>query len=91
MTHDFRCVALDYPGYGMSDAPRDYGFTLGEHSVLLERFVDHLGLRDLTIMVQDWGGPIGFGFAGRRPELVRRFIIGNTFVWPLDDERHLSL
>ena len=91
LKHDFRCVALDYPGYGMSDAPRDYGFTPGEHSAVLERFVDHLGLRDLTIMVQDWGGPIGFGFAGRRPELVRRFIIGNTFAWPLDDERRIRL
>jgi len=86
---NFRCVALDYPGYGMSDAPAGYGFTPGEHSLVLEHFVDHLGLKDLTIMVQDWGGPIGFGFAGRRPELVRRFIIGNTFAWPLDGERRI--
>src|SRR5262245_16735139 len=83
---DFRCVAPDFPGYGMSDAPPGYGFTPQEHSAVLERFVDHLGLKDLTIMVQDWGGPIGFGFAGRRPDLVRRFIIGNTFAWPLDGE-----
>src|SRR5712692_1269371 len=69
----FRCVALDYPGYGMSDAPPGYGFTPREHSAVLERFVDRLDLRDLTIMVQDWGGPIGFGFAGGRPERVRRF------------------
>src|SRR6516162_5396263 len=80
---DYRCVALDYPGYGMSDAPPGYGFTPGEHSAVLERFVDRLGLRDLTLMVQDWGGPIGLGLAGRRPELVRRLIIGNTFAWPL--------
>ena len=83
---DFRCVAIDYPGYGMSDAPPGYGFTPKEHSAVLERFVDHLGLADLTLMVQDWGGPIGLGFAGRRPELVRRLIIGNTFAWPLDGE-----
>ena len=70
----FRCVALDFPGYGMSDAPPGYGFTPREHSAVLERFVDRLGLTDLTIMVQDWGGPIGLGLAGRRPELVRRLI-----------------
>jgi haloalkane dehalogenase len=81
-----RCIALDFPGYGMSDAAAGYGYTPQEHSIVLERFVDHLGLKDLTIMVQDWGGPIGFAFAGRRPELVRRFIIGNTFAWPLDDD-----
>jgi haloalkane dehalogenase len=84
-----RCVALDYPGYGMSTAPPHYGFTPGEHSLLLEGFVDRLGLNDCTIMMQDWGGPIGFGLAGRRPELVRRFIIGNTFAWPLDEERRI--
>jgi haloalkane dehalogenase len=50
---------------------------------VLEAFVDRLGLRDLTLMVQDWGGPIGLGLGGRRPELVRRLIIGNTFAWPL--------
>jgi haloalkane dehalogenase len=80
---DFRCVAMDYPGYGMSDAPPRYGFTPQEHRAVLERFVERLGLTDLTMMVQDWGGPIGLGLAGRRPELVRRLIIGNTFAWPL--------
>jgi haloalkane dehalogenase len=86
---DFRCVALDYPGYGMSDAPSGYGFTPREHSIVVEHFVDRLGIRNLTMMVQDWGGPIGFGLAVRRPELVRQFIIGNTFAWPLDRERRI--
>jgi haloalkane dehalogenase len=58
--NDFRCVALDYPGYGMSDAPPGYGFTPKEHSMVLERFVDRLGPGNLTIMAQDWGGPIGW-------------------------------
>ena len=88
---DFRCIAVDYPGYGMSNAPPGYGFTPREHSTVLERFVDHLRLDDLTLMVQDWGGPIGLGFAGRRPELVHRLIIGNTFAWPLDGERRIHL
>ncbi len=87
----FRCVALDYPGYGMSDAPPGYGFTPREHSAVVERFVDRLGLTDLTIMVQDWGGPVGLGLAGRRPELVRGFIIGNTFAWPLQGELRMHV
>jgi len=88
---DFRCVALDFPGYGMSDAPLGYGYTPREHSAVLERFVDRLGLKDLTMMVQDWGGPIGLGLAGRRPELVRRLIIGNTFAWPLEGDRRFRV
>jgi haloalkane dehalogenase len=83
---EFRCLALDYPGYGMSSAPADYRFTPREHSALLERFVDRLALTELTLMVQDWGGPVGLGLAGRRPELLRRLIIGNTFAWPLNSE-----
>ena len=83
---EFRCVALDYPGYGMSSAPGGYRFTPREHSAVLERFVDRLALSELTLMVQDWGGPVGLGLAGRRPELVRRLVIGNTFAWPLNSE-----
>ena len=88
---DFRCVALDFPGYGLSDAAPGYGFTPREHSVILERFVDRLRLRDVTMIVQDWGGPIGLGFGARRPELVAGLIIGNTFAWPLDAERRLRV
>jgi haloalkane dehalogenase len=80
---EFRCVAPDYFGYGLSGSgPAGYGYTPREHSAVIERFVDVLGLRDFTIMVQDWGGPVGLGVAGRRPELVRALIIGNTFAWP---------
>jgi haloalkane dehalogenase len=40
-------------------------------------------------MVQDWGGPIGLGFAERRPELVHGLIIGNTWAWPHDNDRRI--
>lgn len=77
----FRCIALDYPGFGLSTARPGYGFTPREHSQLVERLVEQLELRELRIMVQEWGGPIGLGFAGRRPELVHSLILGNTFAW----------
>jgi haloalkane dehalogenase len=88
---DFRCIALDFPGYGMSDAPLGYGFTPREHSGVLERFVDRLGLKHFSMMVQDWGGPVGLGLGGRRPELLHRLIIGNTFAWPLDGELRIRV
>ena len=86
-----RCVALDYPGYGMSNAALGYGFTPREHSAILENFVDRLRLKGITMMVQDWGGPIGLGFAGRRPGLVSSLVIGNTFAWPLDDQFRIRI
>jgi len=78
----FRCVALDYPGFGLSSAPPGYGYTPREQSRALEEFVDRLGLHDVTLVMQDWGGPIGLGLAGRRPELVSRIVLGNTWAWP---------
>ncbi|MCU7616241.1 alpha/beta fold hydrolase [Chryseobacterium sp. PBS4-4] len=78
----FRCIALDYPGFGLSVANAEYKYTPEEHSFILEKFVEQLGLDNIRIMVQDWGGPIGLGFAGRRPELIHSLVIGNTWAWP---------
>lgn len=78
----YHCVVLDYPGFGLSSAPPGYGYTPGEQSRAVEAFVDRLGLHDLTLVMQDWGGPIGLGLAERRPELVRQLVLGNTWAWP---------
>jgi haloalkane dehalogenase len=86
----FRCVAVDYPGFGRSCAPAGYDFTPRTHSRVVEHFVEALGLTDLTLFVQDWGGPIGLGFAGRRPERVRRLVIGNTWAWPVSGDLHFE-
>ncbi|HEY3354449.1 MAG TPA: alpha/beta fold hydrolase [Polyangia bacterium] len=80
----FRCIALDYPGFGLSTARAGYDFRPATHSRIVEGFVDALGLDGLTVMVQDWGGPIGLGLAGRRSERVRALVIGNTWAWPAD-------
>lgn len=80
----YRCIALDFPGFGLSQAPAGFGFTPHEESLVLEAFVDRLGLRDVTLVMQDWGGPIGIGLAERRPELVRRVVLGSTWAWRTD-------
>jgi len=85
----FRCVALDYPGFGLSTAAADYGFTAAEHSQVVEQFVDALDLTDIVPIVQDWGGPIGIGVATRRPERFRAFVIGNTWAWPSHHRRRV--
>lgn len=84
----FRCVALDYPGFGLSTAADGYDLLPQSHSRVVERFVERLELRRFTPVVQDWGGPIGLGLAGRRPELVEGLVIGNTWAWPVHDDPH---
>ena len=87
----FRCVAPDYPGFGLSEAPGGYGFTPAEHAHVVERFLLELDLSEVTLMVQDWGGPIGLGVAGRRPERFRAFVIGNTWAWPVNGDPRFEL
>jgi haloalkane dehalogenase len=87
LRRDFRCVALDYPGFGLSVPPPGYGFTPAEHADVVQRFVQLLDLTAVTMMVQDWGGPIGFAVATREPNRFARFVIGNTWAWPKNDMR----
>jgi haloalkane dehalogenase len=87
----FRCVALDYPGFGLSTAPPGYRYTIAEHAQVVEGFVDQLGVREITLMVQDWGGPIGFWVATRHPDWFRAFVIGNTWAWPMRGERSIEV
>jgi haloalkane dehalogenase len=82
----FRCIAPDLPGFGRSrPVPAGYGFTPAEHAEVLRAFVCELDLRDVTLMVQDWGGPIGFAVAGAEPDRFARFVVGNTWAWPKSD------
>jgi haloalkane dehalogenase len=80
----FRCVAVDYPGFGLSDRPAGYGYTPAEHAQVVGRLVDHLGLDGFLVMGQDWGGPIGMAVAAERPERVGGLIFMNTWFWPAD-------
>jgi haloalkane dehalogenase len=81
----YRCIAPDHPGFGLSRAAPGYGYTPAEHAQVLEQFVLELGLESVTMMVQDWGGPIGFAVATRHPERFAAFVIGNTWAWPKSD------
>lgn len=88
---DFRCVAVDYPGFGFSQAAAGYSFTPREHSLVIEQFVKELDLTTVTLFVHDWGGPIGLGLAGRNPERFSRFVIGNTFAWAANGNFHFEV
>ena len=73
-----RCVAPDHVGMGLSDKPADYDYTLASRIADVEALVANLGLKRVHLVVHDWGGAIGFGFAVRHPELIGRLVILNT-------------
>ncbi len=80
----FRCVALDYPGFGLSVHPTGYGYTPAEHAAVTQELVEHLGLDGMVVMGQDWGGPIGLDVASRLPDRVAGLVMGNTWFWPAE-------
>ncbi len=81
---DFRCIAVDYPGFGLSDRPAGYGYTPAEQARVVGEVVDQLGLGGLIVMGHDWGGPIGLSVAAARAERVAGLVLGNTWFWPSD-------
>jgi haloalkane dehalogenase len=80
----FRCVAVDYPGFGLSDRPAGYGYTAAEHAAVVEELVTNLELSDLIVMGHDWGGPIGLSVASSNPDRIAGIVLGGTLFWPPD-------
>ncbi len=78
----FRCVAVDYPGFGLSDRPAGYGYTPAEHAAVVGELVRALDLRELIVMAHDWGGPIGLSAACADPGRVAGLVLGGTWFWP---------
>jgi len=73
-----RCVAPDHIGMGLSDKPQDYPYTLATRMADIEALVASLKLRRVHLVVHDWGGAIGLGWAVKHPELVGRIVVLNT-------------
>jgi haloalkane dehalogenase len=77
----YRCIAPDHIGFGRSDkvtVPEWYD--IARHSANLTRLIDALDLRDITVFVQDWGGPTGLAQVASMPERFERLVIMNTWL-----------
>jgi pimeloyl-ACP methyl ester carboxylesterase len=83
LSREYRVVALDHLGFGLSDKPQDWGYRPEDHARNLAVLIDHLELRDLTLVVHDFGGPIGLAYAIEHPENVRALVLFNTWMWSL--------
>lgn len=84
LASDYRCIAPDYLGFGRSDAPPTFSYQPSAHATLVETWLQRLDLTNLTLVLHDWGGPIGMSYALRHPTTVRRLVLLNTWAWPLD-------
>ena len=77
----YRCIAPDLMGFGLSDKPTDESaYTLGRHVELVTGLVEKLQLAGVTIVGQDWGGPVGLRYAIDHQDNVRFLVILDTLV-----------
>jgi O-6-methylguanine DNA methyltransferase len=87
----YRCIALDLIGFGNSDQP-DIDYRFLTHYRYLEDFVAALNLTDITLVLHDWGGPLGFRLAQQQPHTISRLCFMETFPFTFDwDEFPLPL
>lgn len=79
-----RCIALDHMGFGRSDKPPELRrYRLRHHIDNTVAFIDTLDLSGVTLVLHDWGGPIGLGAALERPDRIASIVCMNTWAWEL--------
>lgn len=77
----YRCIAPDHIGFGRSDKVTDPAwYDIRRHTLNLTRMIETLDLRNVTIFVQDWGGPTGLAQVARMPDRFSRLVIMNTWL-----------
>ncbi|MEI7648112.1 MAG: alpha/beta fold hydrolase [Methanomicrobiales archaeon] len=76
-----RCIAPDMIGFGLSDKPLEYSYLPKEQAKNFDLFLESLPLEDITMVVGDWGGPVGLSYALNHPEKIKNIVITNTWLW----------
>ncbi len=73
-----RVIVPDHMGFGKSETPQDREYSLKAHVENLAALIEELDLKDITLVIQDWGGPIGAAYTLRHSERVKRLFLMNT-------------
>ncbi len=92
LSKNHQCIVPDHIGCGLSDKPDDdgYDYTLANRIDDLEALLEHLEIKEnITLVVHDWGGMIGMGYAARYPERIKRLVILNTGAFHLPKAKKL--
>ena len=78
LSKTYRVIAPDHIGMGLSDKPANVDYSLAFHIDNLEKLIEHLELKDITLIVHDWGGAIGFGYTVNHLKNVRKIVVLNS-------------
>jgi pimeloyl-ACP methyl ester carboxylesterase len=83
LSRDYRVVAVDHLGFGLSDKPENGTYRPQQLASNLRTVIDQLELRRFALVVHDFGGPIGLSYAIDEPANVRALVLFNTWMWSL--------
>jgi len=82
----YRCIAIDHIGFGQSDKPQHFDYSLDNHVAHLEKFILEKGLDHINLVVHDFGGPIALKFAILYPQKIHKIIIMNSWMRSSENE-----
>ncbi|MFZ1634727.1 MAG: alpha/beta fold hydrolase, partial [Chitinophagales bacterium] len=86
LSKKYRCIALDHIGFGLSDKPAGYDYSIQNHTATLLKLINNLQLNQFTMLVHDFGGIIGLAAAEQIPDKISKLIILNTWCRSIQDE-----
>ncbi len=86
LSKKYRCIAIDHIGFGLSEKPAKYDYTVQNHTASLLKLITHLQLNQFTMLVHDFGGIIGLAAAEQIPEKIKGLVILNTWCRSIQDE-----
>lgn len=78
-----RALAIDLLGFGKSDKPTGTSYSFDQHCAIVSEFIQSMGMRDVALVLHDWGGLIGMNYAIDHVENVRKVVLLSTFVAPV--------
>lgn len=81
-----RCIVPDHLGFGLSEKSKDIDSSAPQLAKNLTAFIQQLGLKNITLIVHDFGGPIGLSYAIHQPDNVKKIILMNTWFWKTKDQ-----
>ena len=81
LSKDYRCIAIDHIGFGLSEKPKNFDSKPDSHSQNLTEFIEKLNLTEITLVVHDFGGPIGLGAAIENSDRIKQIVMFNTWLW----------
>ncbi|MEF3077384.1 alpha/beta fold hydrolase [Winogradskyella poriferorum] len=90
LSENYRCIAIDHIGFGLSEKPEDFDGKPETHSKNLTEFIQKLDLDSITMVVHDFGGPIGLSSAISNDSRIKQIIMFNTWLGETNSNEELK-